>query len=54
MSEKTGKEKEQETEQELKEMTLEALDQVSGAGNPFEDIPRVPLNPIDEELREDA
>ncbi len=36
------------------ELTDEQLDQVSGAGNPFEDIPRVPTNPIDDELREKA
>lgn len=32
----------------------ELLDQVSGAGNPFADIPRVPEQPIDPELREDG
>ena len=32
----------------------ELLDQVTGAGNPFDDIPRVPTQPIDEELRNDT
>ena len=30
------------------------LDQITGAGNPFENIPRVPTQPIDEELRKDG
>ena len=32
----------------------EVLEQVAGAGNPFENIPRVPTQPIDSDLREDA
>ena len=38
----------------VEELQNETLDKVSGAGNPFEDIPRVPNNPIDPELREKA
>ena len=30
------------------------LNKVTGAGNPFENIPRVPTQPIDDELREDG
>ena len=32
----------------------EVLDKVTGAGNPFDKIPRVPTQPIDDALREDA
>jgi hypothetical protein len=32
----------------------ELLDQVSGAGDPFANIPRVPTMPIDDDLREDG
>ena len=32
----------------------DVLDKVTGAGNPFENIPRVPTQPIDDDLREDA
>ena len=37
-----------------KELSMEELDAVTGAGDPFAGIPRVPENPIDPELREDA
>ena len=30
------------------------LNKVTGAGNPFENIPRVPTQPIDDGLREDG
>ncbi len=30
------------------------LNKVTGAGNPFDKIPRVPTQPIDDELREDG
>ena len=30
------------------------LNKVTGAGNPFDKIPRVPTHPIDDELREDG
>lgn len=39
-------------EDEVVELTTEALEQVSGGGNPFDDVPRVPEQPIDPELRE--
>lgn len=32
----------------------EALEAVTGAGNPFANLPRIPTQPIDDELREDA
>ena len=32
----------------------DALEQVNGAGNPFEDIPRVPTQPIDDDLRDNV
>ena len=32
----------------------EMLDKISGAGNPFENIPRIPTQPIDEDLRRDG
>ena len=35
-------------------ITDDLLDQVTGAGNPFGSIPRVPTRPIDDELREDG
>ena len=35
-------------------LTKDTLDQVSGAGDPFGDEPRVPENPIDDELRKDG
>ena len=49
-----GKEKMQQMEQQVEELKEEQLKKVNGAGNPFEDIPRVPTQPIDEELRENA
>ena len=39
---------------EAKELGMDDIDQVSGAGNPFEDVPRVPLKPIDDELRKNV
>ncbi len=54
MTEKILKEKAQQAEQKLQELEDEQLDQVSGAGNPFENVPRVPLQEIDDELREKA
>ncbi len=44
----------QEAEKGIRELSEDKLDQVSGAGNPFEDIPRVPTQPIDDELRNKA
>lgn len=36
------------------ELTEEELDRATGAGNPFEDVPRVPTQPIDDEVRENV
>ena len=41
-------------EEEAVKLTKDTLDQVSGAGDPFADIPRVPEQPIDDELRKDG
>ena len=35
----------------MQELDDETMDQVSGGGNPFEDIPRVPTQPIGDEPR---
>ena len=35
-------------------LSLDDLDTVTGAGNPFDKVPRVPEQPIDPELRGDA
>ena len=40
-----------ELEKEISELSPEAIKDVSGAGDPFEDLPRVPDNPIDPEIR---
>lgn len=32
----------------------EVLEKVTGAGNPFDNVPRVPTQPIDPELRDKA
>lgn len=37
---------------EAEELGMDELDEVAGAGNPFEDVPRVPLKPIDPDLRD--
>ena len=53
MSEKidlTEKNVAEETE-EVKELSPEAIKDVAGAGDPFKDLPRVPDNPIDPEIR---
>ena len=39
---------------DVKELDLDMINDVTGAGDPFADIPRVPLQEIDEELREKA
>ena len=36
------------------ELTNNALEKVSGAGDPFQDIPRTEPVPIDEDLRENG
>ena len=41
-------------EKDVVELSQEALDQVTGGDNPFADEPRVPVAPIDPELREDV
>lgn len=38
-------------EDEVGEVTTEALEKVSGGENLFDDVPRVPEQPIDPELR---
>ena len=43
-----------ETAEQVKELAKDALEQVTGAGNPFDKVPRVPVNPIDDELRENG
>ncbi len=47
------KEKEKETENKAKEISLDELDDVSGAGDPFAEEPRVPGQPIDPNVRPD-
>ena len=38
----------------MEALSDELLDEVSGAGNPFDKVPRVPTQPIDDGLREDS
>lgn len=38
-------------EKNAEKLSNDQLDQVNGAGNPFEDIPRVPTQNIDDDLR---
>ena len=40
--------------QVLQELDNDALDQVTGAGNPFEKIPRPDLQPLDNGVRDNA
>ena len=48
-------EKVEETAEKVAEVIPEELlEKATGAGNPFDNIPRVPTQPIDDELREDA
>ena len=48
-------EKVKETAEKVAEVIPEELlEKATGAGNPFDNIPRVPTQPIDDELREDA
>ncbi len=54
MSEKKNVPQKQEPEETVKELGQEVLSQVTGGGNPFSDVPRVPEQPIDPELRGDA
>jgi hypothetical protein len=41
-------------QEETKELGTEALENVAAAGNPFQDVPRVPLKPIDDKLRKNG
>ena len=48
-------EKAKEAAEKVKEMIPdEVLEKVTGAGDPFADIPSVPTQPIDDELRKDG
>ena len=40
-----------ETENEMRELRVDELEEIAGAGDPFEDIPYVPTKPIDDDLR---
>ncbi len=35
----------------MQELDLDELDDITGAGNPFGNLPRVPTQPIDDDLR---
>ena len=35
----------------MQELGEDELDEIAGAGNPFANVPRVPTQPIDEDLR---
>ena len=50
-SKKVNSEKVNEQKEITEKLTDEDLSKVTGAGNPFEDVPRVPLQPIDDKLR---
>ncbi|MBE6723777.1 MAG: hypothetical protein E7576_01065 [Ruminococcaceae bacterium] len=41
-------------EEEKKKLSTDDLEKVSGGEDPFEDIPRIEPEPIDEELRKDG
>ncbi len=43
-----------EVEEKMEPLGTEILDKVSGAGDPFEDVPRIPVEDIDENLRKDG
>ena len=52
---KENVEKVKEAAEEVAEILPDdVLDKVTGAGNPFDQIPRVPTQPIDDKLREDG
>lgn len=51
MSEKVNKENNIAEENEIQELELDDLEQVTGGGA-FDNVPRVPQNPIDDSLRE--
>ena len=46
-----GEDKELNPVSDLDPVAEDTLDSVNGAGNPFEGLPSVPQQPIDEELR---
>ena len=54
MLKKDEKEKKEIFQETVQELSSDELDTVSGAGNPFEDVPRVPSSPLDSDLREKA
>jgi hypothetical protein len=41
-------------QEETKELGTEALEKVAAGGNPFQEVPRVPLQPIDDKLRKNG
>ena len=51
-SEKNAAGRPEENGDQAREIRIDELDRVTGTGNPFEEMPRVPTNPIDSELRE--
>ena len=52
---KENVEKVKEAAEEVAEILPDdVLDKVTGEGNPFDQIPRVPTQPIDDKLREDG
>lgn len=50
-SKKVNAENVKEQKDLTKALSDEDLSQVAGGDNPFEDVPRVPLQPIDDKLR---
>ena len=48
------KEQEKKADDVMQELDDEAMDQVSGAGNPFANAARVPTQKIDSKLRNDG
>ena len=54
LSRKNKKAKEevaQETVKELKELSVDQLESINGAGSPFKNIPRVPSSALDSDVR---
>jgi hypothetical protein len=44
-------EKKEAENKEVKEISTDDLAEVAGGESPFEDVPRVPVKPIDDKLR---
>ncbi|MBR2831789.1 MAG: hypothetical protein IKE57_02545 [Oscillospiraceae bacterium] len=44
----------EETGNTAEELTMDKLNEVTGAGDPFADTPRNPEQPIDDDLRKDG